>query len=356
MPRALTIALAILMVLTFTALAQAEISVTISAVSPTDGYIGEGDSATISWKIEADSESGDWQIEIEGDGTWDSGTVPTSSDTSGTFSGTTQGTSTIKSTDLDDGDGDYSIYLIAMDSADETNYDSTSTTITLDNPPDQVTNLSAGNGDGKIFLTWDDLDTEDLSYYLVYYSTSSGNTESDYFGDDAAEGPSPIDAGNGSSFSLSGLENNTRYYVRVSAVDEGGTEGPLSEEAGATPQINFGASELSDEKGGCFIATAAFGDYDHPYVMALRDFRDKILLPTSLGTKLVNLYYENSPPAANWLTRHPGARAATAMALVPCSFYARASVRLPIMSVFIPLFFLAIPFGFVVIGVRRRAK
>lgn len=56
---------------------------------------------------------------------------------------------------------------------------------------------------------------------------------------------------------------------------------------------------------GCFIATAAYGSYDHPDVMAFRGFRDRCLDRTAPGQWLIRQYYRYSPPAAQWLVRHP---------------------------------------------------
>jgi hypothetical protein len=44
-------------------------------------------------------------------------------------------------------------------------------------------------------------------------------------------------------------------------------------------------------KGGCFIATAAMGSYDHPVVMDLRMFRDNWLLKRDWGVSFTKWYY-----------------------------------------------------------------
>jgi DNA-directed RNA polymerase subunit RPC12/RpoP len=53
------------------------------------------------------------------------------------------------------------------------------------------------------------------------------------------------------------------------------------------------------QKKGCFIATAAMGDYNHPIVMDLRLFRDNWLLKKEWGKSLTNWYYTHGPKAAN---------------------------------------------------------
>jgi hypothetical protein len=47
--------------------------------------------------------------------------------------------------------------------------------------------------------------------------------------------------------------------------------------------------------GGCYIATMVYGDYNHPQVMILRDFRDNLLSNYSLGRSFIEFYYKYSP-------------------------------------------------------------
>lgn len=47
--------------------------------------------------------------------------------------------------------------------------------------------------------------------------------------------------------------------------------------------------------GGCYIATMAYGDYDHPQVMELRKFRDDFLSKTAVGRSFIKFYYRYSP-------------------------------------------------------------
>ena len=47
--------------------------------------------------------------------------------------------------------------------------------------------------------------------------------------------------------------------------------------------------------GGCYIATMAYGDYDHPQVMELRRFRDDFLDKTIVGRRFIKFYYKYSP-------------------------------------------------------------
>lgn len=50
-----------------------------------------------------------------------------------------------------------------------------------------------------------------------------------------------------------------------------------------------------ENSSGCYIATMAYGSYEHPQVLKLRKFRDDILLGSYVGNLLVKFYYYLSP-------------------------------------------------------------
>lgn len=56
-------------------------------------------------------------------------------------------------------------------------------------------------------------------------------------------------------------------------------------------------------EGGCFIATACYGDYDHPNVLALRQFRDNILAKSTMGNWFISFYYKYSPSIAKGIEK-----------------------------------------------------
>ena len=56
--------------------------------------------------------------------------------------------------------------------------------------------------------------------------------------------------------------------------------------------------------GGCFIATVVYNDFNAPQVKILRKFRDELLLKSMVGRFFVQLYYQVSPPVANFTEKH----------------------------------------------------
>jgi hypothetical protein len=80
--------------------------------------------------------------------------------------------------------------------------------------------------------------------------------------------------------------------------------------------------------GGCFIATAAYGSYLDPHVMALRHFRDNVLLQSEFGTAFVKFYYKHSPPVADFIAEHDTLRMIFRLALTPLVF----AVKFPLAS------------------------
>ncbi len=96
----------------------------------------------------------------------------------------------------------------------------------------------------------------------------------------------------------------------------GGTSNPLTLTIAVPPPPSSGGGG-GGGGGGCFIATAAYGTPMAQEVRYLRAFRDRYLLTTAMGHKFVQLYYEYSPPLADYLRQHDGLRAVMRVALTP---------------------------------------
>jgi len=63
-------------------------------------------------------------------------------------------------------------------------------------------------------------------------------------------------------------------------------------------------SEEETPSGGCFIATAAYGTPTAEQLDVLREFRDDVLLKSTVGSQLVDFYYQTSPPIADFISEH----------------------------------------------------
>jgi polyhydroxybutyrate depolymerase len=62
--------------------------------------------------------------------------------------------------------------------------------------------------------------------------------------------------------------------------------------------------EPTPSGGMCFIATAAYGTSTAKQLDLLRKFRDDPLLESAIGSRLVDLYYQVSPPVAEFIAEH----------------------------------------------------
>ena len=72
----------------------------------------------------------------------------------------------------------------------------------------------------------------------------------------------------------------------------------------------------TEPPGFCFIATAAYGTDTAQELGILREFRDMVLLPSSLGAKFVSFYYRASPPIASFISRHEVIRTAVRVGFI----------------------------------------
>jgi hypothetical protein len=69
--------------------------------------------------------------------------------------------------------------------------------------------------------------------------------------------------------------------------------------------------------GGCFIATAAYGSHMEHHVKTLREFRDRFMLNNPVGKVVVDIYYNYSPPVADFIANHDSLRLMVRYSLLP---------------------------------------
>jgi len=88
----------------------------------------------------------------------------------------------------------------------------------------------------------------------------------------------------------------------ITDVNSAATNITMNDDYSITANFRFGPF------GWCFIATAAYGTDTAKEINILREFRDEVLLPNSLGAKFVSFYYRTSPPIANFISQHEALR------------------------------------------------
>ena len=106
------------------------------------------------------------------------------------------------------------------------------------------TGVGAVAGDGRIDVSWNIV--AGAAGYRVKYGPATG----DYSGAGAAEGASPIDAGNFNSLSLTTLPNGTTVFLAVVSYDASGTDSASSIEVTSTPQSSSTFVQTMAQAGG----------------------------------------------------------------------------------------------------------
>jgi len=105
----------------------------------------------------------------------------------------------------------------------------------------------------------------------------------------------------------------------LTVTNPGGQSGEFS--------LNVDSLAAGSDGSGCFVATAAHGDYDAPEVKELRALRDEYLAMSGTGRTFIRWYYREGPSAANWIAERPWARSGTRVALQPAVWLSSALTR-----------------------------
>jgi hypothetical protein len=103
-----------------------------------------------------------------------------------------------------------------------------------DPPPPAPARLVAYPKEGAVELRWTKVPVADLAGYLVYY----GDRPGEYFGTGADQGPSPIDVGDTTTLTITGIPDGRLLYFVVAAYDsapdpDAGLKGARDGDAGA---------------------------------------------------------------------------------------------------------------------------
>ncbi|MFH1891574.1 MAG: SBBP repeat-containing protein [Candidatus Zixiibacteriota bacterium] len=101
-------------------------------------------------------------------------------------------------------------------------------------PPSPPILLSAIPGDGRIVVQWMSNPELDIKGYKIYFD--SDNSGPPYNGTASIYGqPSPVDVGNDTVHTLTGLFNDSTYFISICAYDMSGNKSSYSEELTAVP-------------------------------------------------------------------------------------------------------------------------
>jgi len=177
--------------------------------------------------------------------------------------------------------------------------------------------------DNPVTITMDEDKSITANFIRLYTLTIAAGTG-------GTTSPSPGSYQHDTGIQVSITANaNSGYEFSGWTGDASGTTNPIAVTMDANKSItaNFTASdgggagdEDGDEDGDggtCFIATATYGSALHPHVNILREFRDKYLLPNSVGRAFVNFYYKHSPDVADFISTHAVLKTVVRIHLLP---------------------------------------
>ncbi len=162
-------------------------------------------------------------------------------------------------------------------------------------------------------------------------------------------------AGTSTNVRVQGLENGVEYRIVLLMIDD--AQNATALDLGThTPAPVLDGWEHYQESGGnadggyCFVATATYGNYDHPFVKILRTFRDETLAHNAWGRGFIEWYYDNSPALAAFIAEHSVVRAASYLLLAPLVVFAAVLEYTTLLGKFA----LLLAFGLAVFMRRRR--
>ena len=163
----------------------------------------------------------------------------------------------------------------------------------------------------------------------------------------------------GAEISIEAIPDENYRFVDWTG-DASGTINPIiiTMDSDKSVTANFKAIPPSPKaEDGCFIATAAYGSPIHPHLDILRDLRDKYLMPTKLGHKLVELYYKYSPYFADLIVKNKILKVAIRISLLPLVVFGYSMVHFgPTFTAVMLVIIFAIPIFLVTITPKNMRR
>lgn len=229
-------------------------------------------------------------------------------------------------------------------SVNETSYSPSDTSVTPMNTNviPQNTNIQPQESDAIIYNLCP------ASHTLTLSSTAGGTTNPE---------PGTYDYDWGTEVAITATPNSGYEFSGWSG-DASGATNPITIVMDSDKSITASFSVTTEEKkGGCFIATAAYGSLLHSYVRILQDFRDTFLVSNKLGRKLVDLYYKYSPLAAELITKHKTLKVAVKINLLPLVAFSYSMLHLgPIITAVTLVFVFVLPIFFIWFYQRKKKR
>ncbi|PKB72090.1 MAG: hypothetical protein BZY87_01775 [SAR202 cluster bacterium Io17-Chloro-G6] len=129
------------------------------------------------------------------------------------------------------------------------------------------------------------------------------------------------------------IEHLEKYLQIVgTSAESGGDQVGIETALDCLNYLRQGTSQQA-ERSGCFIATAVYGDANHPDVVLLREFRDRILSASTVGKVFTRCYYLISPSLSTYLKGNSLKPLVKLSILVPTCWVARRKLhKLPTRS------------------------
>jgi hypothetical protein len=104
-------------------------------------------------------------------------------------------------------------------------------------------------------------------------------------------------------FNHTSVEADTTYHYVAFGYNGSSYEGEDAVLNRASVEVIGGNSATSTGRSDCFVATVCYQDSDAQEVQALRKFRDKVLMNSYRGKKIIALYYAVGPKLASWIKK-----------------------------------------------------
>ncbi|MCX5810029.1 MAG: hypothetical protein NTX36_11785 [Proteobacteria bacterium] len=142
--------------------------------------------------------------------------------------------------------------------------------------------------------------------------------------------------GYGSELIVNNLGAGT-HIITLTATNSAG----LVSDASTSVTVTDTQQQSSSSSTSCFIATAAYGSFLHPYVQILREFRDVFLIVNPMGRSFVEWYYRVSPSIAEVIMTSDALKAGVRIALLPVVGISYLSLTIGIVPTLLMLLLLA---------------